>query len=264
MVWSWNTARQPPSVDGPLAKIERAHAHIKNLDADINRFLKKCGYRFRRHFKGDPPTLVVTVKEAKFPPVPDHFSLLAGEAIYQLRTSLDHLFYELVRANREKPSRRSGWPILAPPNKEHLEEKIKLVSATAKQRIKTFQPYLMGVRYKEHPLWRLKKLNDWDKHNFVIRAFIARHNGFRVEWTDSDGKIRRIGMDTDVELRPNQKFSFGPGLGIHPEMNVKIKTEPYIVFEKVGDTIAESALPSLGQLSDYVSHVVRSFSGELS
>ena len=91
---SWNTTRNSPSLDGPLRKIERANEHIKNLSTNVNSFLGSCGYKVRRDFEGNPPSFVVTVEEVTFPPVPDYFSILTGEAVYHLRSSLDHLIIE--------------------------------------------------------------------------------------------------------------------------------------------------------------------------
>ena len=129
----------------------------------------------------------MTVEEVNFPPVPDYFSILTGEAVYHLRSTLDHLVAELIRANNCKPSRQSMWPVLPTKHESSLKTKIKGVSTTAHKLIESFQPYSLGTRYKEHSLWKLNELSNWDKHNFLIRAFLARPGGIVIEWGQGKG-----------------------------------------------------------------------------
>ena len=172
-IWSYNTSRQTPSLDGCRRKVERAKHHIEIITADARSFLASCGYRFRRDHQGDPPSLILTVEEVNLPQVPEQFSIVAGEAIYQLRTTLDHLVFELIRSQNQVPTRKNSWPILTKKNMLDFEHKTKGVPPSALKLIESLQPYQMGARYKEHTLWCLRELNDWDKHNFVIRTFLA-------------------------------------------------------------------------------------------
>ena len=112
-IWSWNESRQAPSLDGCRRKLARANHHIENIAADERSFLDSlsCGYGFRRDFHGYPPSLILTVEKINFPQVPDNLSIVAGEAIYQLRTTLDHLVFELIRAQSNEPTRDNAWPI---------------------------------------------------------------------------------------------------------------------------------------------------------
>lgn len=261
-IWSWNTTPKPPSLEGPLRKIERADEHIQSLTTDISSFLDSCGYQVRSEFKGNPPSLYLTIEEVNFPPVPDQFSILAGEAIYHLRSALDHLVYQLVRVNKNEPTRKNAWPILGKENHGILERKIRGVSDIASEIIKSYQPYNLGTRYKEHLLWRLKNLNDWDKHNFVIRTFLAEPRGIVVEWMNRDGRVESLGISTDYKIEPGRVFTIGPGVGITPEMDVKVETEPYIVFEDVAGSQSESVIPILVQLSGEVANINQSFRSE--
>ena len=262
--WSWNTTRKEPSLEAPIRKTERAHEHMANLSAKIDAFLASCDYKVRRDFQGDPPSFVVTVEEVHFPPVPYEFSILAGEAVHHLRSSLDYLIFELVRANKSEPSRKNMWPIGGLVKEGIPKAKVAGVSPTALKLIESFQPYRLGTRYKEHPLWRLNKLDNWDKHRFLIRTFLAQPGGIVAEWIDSSGRLVRDSQSTTVEIEPGHKFSWGPARGIRPEMNVKIKSEPKVVFEDITGLENKAVIPVLLELSGEVLSIVQKFSSALS
>ncbi len=261
---SWNIARQPPSLVGPLLKIDRAQTHIESLRTGIERFLKGCGYQFQHTFEGDPPVLVVVVKEVLAPPVPPHFSLLAGEAIYQLRTSLDHLVHELIRANGEEPTRNNSWPIHSKQNSKEFERQLIGTSTKAKRRIESLQPYHKKPTYCEHFLWQLKKLNDWDKHNFLIRAFLTKNHGFSVEWSDNSGKVMASRIDMSTELEPGREFQLGPADIPSQGEPFDIKSDPEMVLEMPKviegfDGFVRPAFPLLMELHKKVEAIVLSF-----
>ena len=263
-IWSYNTSRQTPSLGGCRRKVERAKQHIENITADARSFLASCGYRLRRDHQGDPSSLILTVEEVNLPQVPEQFSIVAGEAIYQLRTTLDHLVFELIRSHNHVPTRKNSWPSLTQINMLDFERKTKGVSPAALKLIESLQPYQMGARYKEHTLWRLRELNDWDKHNFVIRTFLAAHHGIEIKWTDDDGRPREFSASRSREIKRGDKFRVGPGIGIRPETEVDVKTKPFLVFEHIADLHSEPIGITLNELADDVAGIVKSFRGEFS
>ena len=272
-IWKWNTSPQAPSLDGCRRKLKRAKHLIENITAEGRSFLASCGYRCRRDHQGDPPSLILTVEEVNFPPAPDRFSILAGEAIYQLRTTLDHLVFELIRTQKNEPNRENSWPILKQENTKVFKDKTKGVSASARKRIESHQPYQMGDHYKEHTLWRLRELHDWDKHNFVVRTFLAVPHGIEIEWTNDAGRSQTCSSYGSEEIQLGDEFYFGPATGIRPETKIDIKTKPFIVFEDirvskdVTDTVGlpfEPISKTLNELAYEVTRIADSFSGEFS
>ena len=261
-IWSFDTRRQPPSLDGCRRKVERAKHHIENITADARSFLASCGYRFRRDHQGDPPSLILTVEQINLPQVPEQFSIVAGEAIYQLRTTLDHLVFELIRSQNQVPTRKNSWPILTKKHMMAFEGKTKGVSPSALKLIESLQPYQMGVRYKDHTLWRLRELNDWDKHNFVIRTFLAAHHGIEIKWTDDAGRLQKLSMSRSENIKRGDEFCIGPRMGIRPETEVDLKTSSFIVFEDIAGFHSEPIGTTLDELADEVARIVESFSDE--
>ncbi len=261
-IWSYNTSRQTPSLDGCRKKVERAKHHIEIITADARSFLASCGYRFRRDHQGDPPSLILTVEEVNLPQVPEQFSIVAGEAIYQLRNTLDHLVFELIRSQNQVPTRKNSWPILTKKNMLDFERKTKGVPPSALKLIESLQSYQMGARYKEHTLWCLRELNDWDKHNFVIRTLLAAHHGIEIEWTDDAGRPQKFSVSQSEKIKCGDEFCIGPRMGIRPETEVDIKTSSFIVFEDIAGFHSEPIGTTLDELADELARIVESFSDE--
>ena len=96
-----------------------------------------------------------------------------GEALHQLRSSLDHLAYQLVVAHTTKaPDFNSAFPIVGRGKKvkskwrtatEVFEDKTSrlkdAIPPTALARIHALQPFQHGAVFDMHPLWLLNELN---------------------------------------------------------------------------------------------------------
>ena len=107
------------------------------------------------------------------------------------------------------------------------------VSPSALKLIESHQPYQMGREYRKHTLWRLRELNNWDKHNFVIRTFLATHHGIEIEWTDDLGRPRRFADSRSEKIRRGDECCIGTRMGIRPDTELDINTNTFIVFEDI-------------------------------
>jgi hypothetical protein len=113
-----------PSLDGIRAKLARADQHIKQINDDIivNRKVRipansvRAQSQFEMGRLDDPSThrrgMIFSLKGN--PPLLDlSFTLLAGEAVHQLRSVLDHLVYQLIVAKtKQPPTFNSAFPIV--------------------------------------------------------------------------------------------------------------------------------------------------------
>jgi hypothetical protein len=99
---------------------------------------------------------------------------LIGEFLHDIRSSLDHLAWQLVLHNKGYPTADTTFPILktAPPTNKHGQRTLPNIaggiSQTARAVIDSSQPYQFGPRYTTHPLWMLHQLWNIDKHRHVI------------------------------------------------------------------------------------------------
>ena len=84
---------------GINAKIERAREGIQSLEADISAY---CEFQRRQIiFDWSQPKEHFLGRHSS---VPISYSIRIGEIAYNLRSALDHLIWQLVRANGKRPT----------------------------------------------------------------------------------------------------------------------------------------------------------------
>src|SRR5580658_7926664 len=89
-------------IDSAKRKVARARKHLQALES--------CSIGYT----GDETNLVVDesggAEKLRFPNEPPiDIAILAGEIIYQLRSALDHLAFELVKSNPAGVALPKGW-----------------------------------------------------------------------------------------------------------------------------------------------------------
>ena len=107
-----------------------------------------------------------------------------GEVVYNLRSALDQLVWQLVHANYKAPGRHNEFPILDDESRfnEVVKSKLKGVSQESSDKIKEMQAF------RENDEWdalkTLHALCNTDKHRSVIfpfytldRCYIVYHGG---------------------------------------------------------------------------------------
>ena len=104
-------------------------------------------------------TTVFAVRVTSPPPI--ELSVLVGDVVHQLRSAVDHIAYELVRAAGNTPTRRTAFPAL-------IERPRQLVidggvCAEALVAVDDVQPY-QWQDSRTHPLSVLTELWNIDKH----------------------------------------------------------------------------------------------------
>ena len=127
-----------PTLEAVDAKIERARSELRMLKADIATSCEErarlivredCGQQERWVYRGDSPK------------APIQWSVRTGEFAHNLRSSLDHLVWQLVLANGRCPGRHTGFPIQDQANPKKFKSNLRGVSLTATEYIKIVQPY---------------------------------------------------------------------------------------------------------------------------
>jgi hypothetical protein len=100
-----------PTVDERLKqvtlKIKRAKEHIADLDAQIRAFLNADPYRVGT--KRDPETRKLIYYVTDVQVTPDCLPLLAGDAVQNLMSALDHLAYQLVCSDTGDRPPNPNW-----------------------------------------------------------------------------------------------------------------------------------------------------------
>jgi len=166
-------------LDGCWAKIERANENIKNLEAEISALFHPDPYIIAGNVNHQTKECIFV---AKAKPIPLRFSVLAGEIIQHLRSSLDHLIWALVLQRHAHPDFKVQFPICVREEEFIAAKKsgiIKGISGTAQAIIERLQPY-RNANWRstvfDDPLRIIHDLNITDKHKLLSRCQRCVHD----------------------------------------------------------------------------------------
>ncbi len=235
------------TISGIRLKIARANKHIGDLEAGIKSFNKTnpCGV----DSDDDPNTgdRVFTFRSTS--KIPDDFSLIAGDAIHNLRSVLDHLAWQLVLANQNAPTSITCYPIAETVQKytSGRTAKTKGMNDSAKKLIDATNPYAGGT----DALWTLHKLDIFDKHCLMVVCGTAH-------WHTNRGG--------GSSIYPANRIPAGDGTEIYrirrddrPKIDENIQFTFEIAFLDPPIVQGEAILKTLYDLSDLVEGIVTQF-----
>ena len=167
-------------LDDTKSKLRRAKVHINALDRSIKRFIEKHPYDVQWKHYDDMEILAVRVEAPKEPPI--NWGLIFGDAVTNLRASLDHIAWQLSKHSgiqfptdakeRGRAERNISFPILDDQNNRFFKNATMYMPDEAKQIIKELQPYDENSESLVPPLLSmLNKLANHDKHRVNIPSF---------------------------------------------------------------------------------------------
>ncbi len=199
------------------ARIQRADDEISMLRKDIQDFCEERRSYVQLRREG-------TATEVTLPPVqlPIDSRIRIGIIAHLLRTTLDHLVWQLVKQNGNIPGRHNAFPIYKPDFGERLnvDRMLRGVNKTHKHIILAFSG---DPTINLSPLWNLKALSNIDKHRHLILVF-GIPNGLTGDYrkremlaSDQGGplpEIRKEDIDVAAYFRPEEdtgglKFPIG-------------------------------------------------------
>jgi hypothetical protein len=148
-------------------KVERAKKHVSDLDRETRAFLKTNPYKVA--VKRNPDTRQMIYYVASVEPTPDCLPLLAGDAIQNLMSALDHLAYQIVCSDTGDSPPNPNWiyfPIADSAEKYEAKKHGKMQGARQEtfEAIDALKPYNGG----NDPLWALYRLNNIETHRLLI------------------------------------------------------------------------------------------------
>ncbi|MBI3160711.1 MAG: hypothetical protein HYZ26_14020 [Chloroflexi bacterium] len=164
-------SREHPMV-GVWMKIGRAEKHISDFEKTSKSFLETKPFSFRHEEDHQAHLKYLVVDNIR--PIPDELVPTIGDAIHNLRTSLDLLACQLMRRqNISHSCEHVSFPIFDNVIKFSTalqEPKVQAFGSDAVQIISRLQPYQGGTG---NALWELHRLDIQDKHRFLIVAVAA-------------------------------------------------------------------------------------------
>ncbi len=155
--------RLPDKFEGPRLKIERAKRHLQTIGSLIVEY--EALDPFPISYELNPDRTLYECRFTERLPPPSKFGIMIGEFVYQLRSALDHVIYELSVPNfpntvpeRKKAERVPQFPLSLDDQTEggripFQSRHLKYVAAPVIKLVSAFQPYSYGDNYvNPHPL----------------------------------------------------------------------------------------------------------------
>ncbi len=193
------------ALDGVYAKLDRARVHARELEQRIECLIDPDKYRFVPQPNGEPCEKVFRIDD--LPVVGQDLSAILGDCILNIRSSLDHLAWQLAK--------RDGWdacpvdepqkikfPIYHSDRDKHGKHKPARIygvrDPAVKDAVEVIQPYKRQVlgEAKRDPLWILNELCNIDKHRLLL-VIVCVLNTSSMYWgTSADQPIPRLRLKT--------------------------------------------------------------------
>jgi len=158
-----------PRLDAIRSKINRASKHIDDLAAACKTFINATPFVLDR--ETDPSTGYYRFRLIDIKEPPREIALIAGDAVHNLRSALDHLAYQLVLANGGTPLKQTCFPIFDDIAKYQRMDanKVRGMSQAARDAIDAVKPYKDG----NNALYTLHELDIADKHHALLITLVA-------------------------------------------------------------------------------------------
>jgi hypothetical protein len=263
-----------PDFSGVWVKLERAKEHINDLEARVQTFKQAKPYRAFRYCELDTGDLVFEVKASDQPPL--WWSAILGDAIHNLRSSLDLLVCELVDAAGNSVKTTTGFPIMkdADAFASNSLRKVKGAPETAVELIKAAKPYKGG----NDAFWRLHQLDITDKHKLLVPVGMANvtiiYDILRIiannpDLVDELTTPQELSIPLDIST-PEPRFPLEDGAELYrvpardrDDPMTQMHMYPEFVFEVAfgeGEVVkGEPLFPTLHQLAQFVEDFVKRF-----
>ncbi len=258
-------------------KFGRAQKHIKEFETQIARYAKRYPYRGdrvpSRDRRANPHLWTYVLRISQQPR--EEVALSYGDALHNLRSSLDHLAVALVPSDRKSHARflcltddpwrlrTDGEFVFDDEYRMSFEQAVRGMPPEAIAFILRMQPYGRAAP-EEEALAVLNRLDVADKHRRLI-AFISgleeptttlRIRGTPVPYATTQGGLTKDGAELfTVDVTP------WPGLK-DAEVEVHVRGTPVVgiqVSEEAGHVDAMEAFQTISSVVDYILKTLEPF-----
>jgi hypothetical protein len=183
-------ALREPDLAGVLVRIERTKQHVADFDARTRPLLAACSDAVVLEYDEQRSECVLRI--GQIPAIPPDLSAVLGDAIHNLRVSLDYLMWQLVIASGGAPSDHTMFPILevSPTPNRHGHVRVNVnpgLPEVMQRTLDEIQPYKL-THPANHQLAVLHKLDIVDKHRELLFTFIDAN---RIGWF-GDADLRTV------------------------------------------------------------------------
>ena len=239
-------------------KVDRAKQHIHDLKVARERFLAEEPARFATKFDSQTGEELLYITHLRPPPAA--FGLMAGDAIHNLRSALDHLAWQLVLANGQTPGNQTAFPIFddAARYQAGRNRYIQGMAQSAVDAIDATKPYKGG----NDALWVLHRLDIADKHHALLTTLTSLVSAeFHVNRSFLDPRFRfgAFSLPGIKGLIEGQVF-FTRQPEVHKEVNLTFD----VSLSEAGVIERKPLSPMLDQMFETVDTLILAFTAYLS
>lgn len=250
-------------------KLGRAEEHANTFYSELKTWVDGDPYVIGKKVNADGSRYSNFIKEIKVNPSLDRWSLLVGDCIHNLRSTLDHFIYAAaVHETKQDPPlnpRVLQFPITDIPDRFDTQRyRIQNLSLSIQAEIERMQPY--NRRHPSLPplLGLLRDLDDFDKHRLlnIVTAQVGEGE-FNFQLPPGSGKpvvdFRREGLELGSEIawftidppQPNMDFKHQAaiviGIGHVPGPSGNGRTEAPVVIHSLTNEV-KNVIEILGRL----------------
>jgi len=243
----------PRAFEGAYLKLERARAHIYELEARLKEFVGREPYAAAIEQNQDGSlSLFLELRE----PLPQPLGLVIGDAIHNIRTALDHATWALVGLDRGTQDRWTKLPASST-NQVDYESMCRGMK-TPRDDTKNFLVGLKVYPGGNENLLAIHQLDNMDKHQVLVPHIAAAAIGhLRVIGPDLDMTMQGGAVSPDADGVVRLK-SFGPGTKIAFDEKTKITAS--IFFGKDQPFAGEPVIDGLWRMRMWAGIALNDFS----
>ncbi len=162
-------------LDGPRLKLQRSEEHLNDLRAayDAHSAEAQSYVAVGSQELGQDGTWWHVNRCTAAPEPPAHWGLLAGDAVHNARSALDHLACRLVECNDRTATRQTSFPLWEqepsnPNQQRRFDSCIRGMSSQHQEAVRHLQPYLRPGTAEAWKLTILADLDNLDKHRLIM------------------------------------------------------------------------------------------------
>lgn len=214
-------------------KLKRADEHIKDFGTEADAFRDETPNRELVDYNTQTAEAFKEFHRQRR--IPPRLSVLSGDVLYQLRSSLDHLACALIVADGGTITEKSQFPIcrfkpVKPKDVRRYQGQIEgITRPDVTAAIQRLQPYTAGDKRYHHWLSILKTFSNTDKHRSLVLHTSAVQP--RISWVSIWPKTGFEGdsdhIDDGTEIHPGTQVILGDEVKI---MNVQRRLTTFVAF----------------------------------
>lgn len=231
------TALSASLPDSVCCKLYRAKKHLEELQTETERYFKTNPAKVVREQDSSPDEFVGKIVASI--PIPKRIPLIIGDALQNLRSSLDYLVWELVIAAKNTPNHENMFPICTTPEafKGQLSRnRLRGIPTDAVTDIDDLQPYHEGADAKGHVLFMIDDLCNINKHRRILTTILyGAHAPADFVTQEIDGQtFGSVSFDSilqqSTKIGPFPMVNGPEGRG--PKVDVPLNLISFIAFDE--------------------------------